>query len=78
MCGGILAVAVSIARGELAGVLSRVRVGVATTIAGRSLAVGAGSIDAHGPRIPYAVAIGAGFALAIAGVTFIPALRILQ
>jgi prepilin peptidase CpaA len=78
LCGGVLALSVAIARGELAGVVSRLRVGVATTIAGRSLALGTASIAAQGPRIPYAVAIGAGFAVAIAGVTIFPALRIVQ
>lgn len=76
--GGLLAIVVSAARGELGGVLSRVRLGVATSIAGRSLAIGAAAIDARGARIPYAVAIGAGFALAIASVTLFPVLRIVQ
>ena len=78
VCGGILAIAVAVVRGDLAGVLSRVRVGVATTIAGRSIAVGAAAIDTCGTRIPYAVAIGAGFAMAVAGVTLFPVLRIVQ
>lgn len=78
LCGGILALVVSAARGEIGAVLARVRVGVATSIGGRSLAAGAAAIDARGPRIPYAVAIGAGFVIAIAGVTLIPALRIVQ
>jgi Flp pilus assembly protein protease CpaA len=78
LCGGILALAVSLARGELLGVVSRVRLGVATTIAGRSLALGTAVLDASGPRIPYALAVGAGFAIAIMGVTLFPALRILQ
>lgn len=78
LCGGLLAIVVSVARGELGGVLTRVRIGVAGSIASRSLAVGAAAIDARGARIPYAVAIGAGFAIAIAGVTLFPALRIVQ
>lgn len=78
MCGGVLALSVAIARGELASVVSRVRVGVATTIAGRSIALGTATIAAQGPRIPYAVAIGAGYAIAIAGATIFPALRIIQ
>ena len=78
LCGGLLALAISAARGELAGVLSRVRFGVASSIAGRSLTAAAATIDARGPRIPYAVAIGAGFIIALAGVTIFPALRIVQ
>ncbi len=76
VCGGILAIVVSAARGELGGVITRVRIGVASSIAGRSLAIGAATIDARGTRIPYAVAIGAGFAIAVVGATIFPALRI--
>lgn len=78
LCGGALALAVSLARGELGAVLGRLRYGVVSSIAGRSLALGAAAIDARGPRIPYAVAIGAGFAIAIAGVTIFPAVRIIS
>ncbi len=78
LCGGLLALAVSLARGELGAVLSRVRYGLATSIAGRSLTLAGAAVDARGTRIPYAVAIGFGFAIAVAGVTIFPALRIVQ
>ncbi len=78
LCGGALAVAVAAVRGEFGAVVSRLRVGVTTTLAGRSLALGAAAIGARGTRIPYAVAIGAGFALAVAGLTVSPFLRIVQ
>jgi prepilin peptidase CpaA len=78
LCGGVLALVVSLARGELGAVVSRVRYGVATSVAGRSLAFASAAVDATGTRIPYAVAIGAGFAIAVAGATIFPALRIVQ
>lgn len=78
MCGGVLALAVSTMRGELGGTLARVRVGIAGTIAGRSLAVGSAAMGATGTRIPYALAIGAGFALATLAQTSLPFLRIIR
>ncbi|MGH7736800.1 MAG: A24 family peptidase [Candidatus Tyrphobacter sp.] len=78
LCGGILALAVSAVRGELPGVLSRVRCGVAGAIGSRSLSLGAASVAARGPRIPYAVAIASGFIIALLGVAIFPALRIVQ
>jgi Flp pilus assembly protein protease CpaA len=78
LCGGVLAVSVAAVRGEIGAVVSRVRIGVTTTLAGHSLALGAAAIGARGTRIPYAVAIGAGFAVAVAGLTVFPFLRIVQ
>lgn len=76
--GGLLAVGVSAARGELTGILARVRVGITSSVAGRSLALGAVAIDAGGARIPYALAIGAGFAVATLAQTVLPFLRIIR
>jgi prepilin peptidase CpaA len=78
VCGGMLALVVSTMRGELGGTLARVRLGVAGTIAGRSLAVGSAAMGATGTRIPYALAIGAGFALATLAQTSLPFLRIIR
>lgn len=78
VCGGVLALAVSASRGELAGAVGRLRIGVASTVVSRNLAVGAAAIDARGARIPYALAIGAGFAIAMLAQSIIPALRILH
>ncbi len=76
--GGLLAVVVSAARGELTAVLARVRSGVASSVAGHSLAAGAAVIDARGTRIPYALAIGAGFAAAMLAQSAVPFLRIIR
>lgn len=78
VCGGVLAFVVSTMRGELGGTLGRVRLGIAGTIAGRSLAVGSAAMGATGTRIPYALAIGAGFALATFAQTSLPFLRIIR
>lgn len=75
--GGLLALAVSTSRGELSAVLARVRAGVTTSVAGRNLALGVAAIDTHGVRIPYALAIGAGFAVAVLAHSALPFLRII-
>jgi prepilin peptidase CpaA len=78
VCGGLLAVVVSAMRGELAGALERVRVGVTGAALSRSLAAGAAAIDARGTRIPYALAIAAGFVLATLAQNSVPFLRIIR
>ncbi len=78
LCGGVLAIAVSAARGELGGVVGRMRFGLTGAIAGRSLTAAVAAVDARGTRIPYAVAIGAGFAIAMLAQSAIPVLRIVH
>jgi prepilin peptidase CpaA len=76
--GGLLAIAVSASRGELNGMLTRVRSGLISSIAGRSLALGVAAVDARGARIPYALAIGSGFAVAMLAQSAFPILRIIR
>ncbi len=78
LCGGALAIAVSASRGELGGVVGRMRLGVTGAIAGRSLAAAVAAVDARGARIPYAIAIGAGFAIAMLAQSAFPVLRIVH
>jgi Flp pilus assembly protein protease CpaA len=71
LAGGVLALIVSAARGELVEVITRLHTRVATSLAtGRLGAAGSAA------RIPYALAIGVGYAIAQVGHELVPFMRI--